>query len=149
MNSSPERSLSTLLILILILASAKPVFADHKPQPMATSSGGFTTSGCFGACGDGKYVALAAVGVGAVAGLSIYFLVRKGPSLTGCVDADAAGLELKDEGSQRVYTLIGETGNIKPGERVQVYGKKEKSKTDPHFLIKHLPKALGPCKATP
>ncbi len=148
MKSSPNRPLSTLLILLLSLAITKPVLAEHKPEPMATTSGGFTTSGCFGACGYGKYVALAAVGVGVVAGLGIYFLVRKGPSITGCVDADASGLSLKDEGSQRVYTLIGETGNIKPRERVQVYGKKEKSKTDPHFLIKHLPKALGPCKAT-
>jgi hypothetical protein len=97
----------------------------------------------------GIFVGVAAIG--AAIGVGIYFVVRKGPSITGCAVSGASGLSLQNEGDQQTYTLIGDTAGVKTGDRVKVSGKKKKK--DPSgnrdFLVEKLAKDHGRCKVLP
>ena len=97
----------------------------------------------------GKEIAWTAVGVGAVIGVGLYLLLRKGPGITGCVATKTDGLQMTDEADRRLYTLSGKTVLLKSGERVRVYGKKRKGSGAARlFIVKRRPKAMGACVAT-
>lgn len=95
-----------------------------------------------------------AAGALVVIGIGVYFLVRKTPSRTGCAALDRNVLELRNEGDQQTYMLIGDTADIKAGDRVRVKGKNRPKDASGKrsFLVEKLAKDYGPCKvasATP
>jgi hypothetical protein len=96
----------------------------------------------------GAIVGIAAAGV--VIGVGTYYLLRKA-SITGCAVSDQNGLELRNEGDRQTYMLIGDTADIKAGDRIRVKGKKKRkeSSAKPEFLVKKLAMNYGPCGALP
>jgi hypothetical protein len=96
----------------------------------------------------GAVVGIAAAG--AVIGVGTYYLVRKA-SITGCAVSNQNDIELRNEGDQQTYTLLGDTTDIKAGERIRVRGKKKKKESSAgrKFLVEKLVKNYGPCKALP
>ena len=104
----------------------------------------------------GGEVVLIFVGVaviGAAVGVGIYLVARKPPARTGCVQTTATGLQLKAESDAELYTLVGDTALIKPGDRVKVSGKrKKKDSSGPRlFVVDKVVKDYGACTvaATP
>lgn len=134
-----------ILCLALLTASVSAE-AMRKSQPVASP---MASGGCIGApCNIETDVVVVAVAVGAPIGVGAYFLLRKGPSITGCTVAGAGGLRLRDEVDQQEYTLSGNTSGVLAGDRVRVYGKK-RGKANPEFVVKKSPRDFGSCKAVP
>lgn len=134
-----------LLLSQTITASSqtprRAVPAASTPQPLQ----GFNLN--FGFC---KEIALTAVAVGAVVGVGLYLLLRKGPGITGCTVENAGGRQIRDEADQRTYTLSGRTAPLRSDERVRVFGKKQKrSSTDSNFVVKKSSKPIGACTVAP
>jgi hypothetical protein len=68
--------------------------------------------------------------------------------LAGCAVSGAHGLELRNQGDQRTYTLAGNVVDIKPGRRVRISGKKGKLPSgDPPrpYVVEKLQKDYGAC----
>jgi hypothetical protein len=93
----------------------------------------------------GVAVAAAAITVG------IVYAVRHNPSLKGCVEDGPGGLQIRNEGDSRTWTLLGDTAQVKPGERVRVSGKKKKvgSGESPELIVEKLNKDYGARHARP
>jgi hypothetical protein len=53
---------------------------------------------------------------------------RKKRTVTGCVTSGANGMSVTDEKDKRIYSLSGNTADIKLGDRVTLQGKKAKPK---------------------
>src|SRR5580704_12527089 len=49
-------------------------------------------------------------------------------AITGCVISGESGMTLTDEKDKHIYTLSGNTTDIKPGDRMKLHGKKVKPK---------------------
>lgn len=82
-----------------------------------------------------------AVAAGAVV-LVTYVIVHK-PSITGCTEEGANGLAIHTERKNRTYSLTGDTGSLRAGERVCVSGKAhEKNHT---FAVRKVSKDFGAC----
>jgi hypothetical protein len=127
--------LTALLLCISLLLFPKPTRADTLKT-------------------DATEIIVAAVAIGAAIGIGIYFLVRRPPSIAGCVALGPDGLGLKNESDQQTFSLIGDTAGIKAGNRVKVSGKKKKkdSTGKRDFIVDKLSKDYGTCKvasATP
>ena len=65
--------------------------------------------------------------VAAVAYVAIHESSKK-RSITGCVIPADNGMSMTDEKDNRSYPLSGNTGDIKPGDRMTLQGKKIKQK---------------------
>ncbi len=133
MHSYLRYQVAIVVAGVSILASPAPVKADK-----IVSNGEIV----------GGIVGIAAAGV--VIGVGAYYLLRKA-SITGCAVSNQNGLELRNEKDQQNYMLIGDTADIKTGERVRVKGKKKKrdSSAGRKFLVKQLANNYGPCRAAP
>jgi hypothetical protein len=97
----------------------------------------------------------AAVGVVAVLVLGTVVIVEVNKShhrLKGCVSAGPNGLELRDSGNQKVYSLTGITANVKVGDVIQVHGSKQKdqkhSSGAQDFKVEKMSRDYGPCQAS-
>lgn len=146
LNLTFRRRTGIQILCLALLTASVPAGAMHKGQPVASP---MASGGCIGApCNIGTDVVVVAVAVGAVIGVGAYFLLRKGPSITGCAVAGAGGLRLRDETDQREYTLSGNTSGVVAGDRVRAYGKK-RGKDNPEFIVKKSPRDFGACKALP
>jgi hypothetical protein len=76
---------------------------------------------------------IAGVIMGMVAAVAIvaYVVIHessKKRSITGCVIPAGSGMSLTDEKDKRSYALSGNTGDMKPGDRMTLHGKKIKTK---------------------
>ncbi len=101
---------------------------------------------------DVVWIGVAVAAIGAGIGIGIYLAVRPhGQKITGCAASGPNGLQLVSESDQQTYTLMGTTDGIKPGDRVRVSGKKEKSGAGPalQFFVDKPPKDFGACKVQP
>jgi hypothetical protein len=118
-----------VVVGVSILASPAPVKADK-----IVSNGEIV----------GGIVGIAVAGV--VIGVGTYYLLRK-VSITGCATSNQNGLELRNESDRQTYMLIGDTADIKAGDRIRVKGKKKKkdSPAGAKFLVNKLDKNYGPC----
>ncbi|MGA3223374.1 MAG: hypothetical protein ABSC65_06405 [Acidobacteriaceae bacterium] len=95
-------------------------------------------------------VIIALVGVGVLIGVGVYFAVRHGHSLKGCVSSSPGGMQLLNEGDQQTYALAGDVNGIKAGNRIRVSGNKKKSTVNNRqFVTTKLSKDYGPCKTQP
>lgn len=101
--------------------------------------------------GQAVGILVAIVAIGAAIGVGVYFLVRRPPSLTGCAVQGSSGLTLENETDHQVFMLIGDTANLKAGERVRVTGKKQKKDASGGrtFLVEKFNKDYGACKVSP
>jgi hypothetical protein len=63
---------------------------------------------------------------GAAIGVGIYYTVRHSHSVTGCTVSGPGGLQLRSQGNQQNYVLIGDVATVKQGERIRVSGKKKR-----------------------
>jgi hypothetical protein len=96
----------------------------------------------------------AAVGVGAAIAVGTIVIVEVHKShhrIKGCVTAGPDGIQVHNEGDQKVYALTGITANVKVGDIVKVRGNKKKhqrdSAGDEEFVVTQVSKDYGPCKA--
>jgi len=68
--------------------------------------------------------------VGIVAGVAVIAIVAihysKKRTITGCVKSEQKGMIVNDEKDKLVYTLSGDTADVKQGERMTLQGKKIK-----------------------
>lgn len=135
------------LALALFLAS----------QASAQYGGGGGTGG--GGTGSGTYTAPpggyssakgAGIGAGAAAGAGILFLtLHYHGRITGCVEPGDDGLRLLDEKNKKSYALVAGDVYLKPGQLVQLKGKKSKNDAGAEtFTAKKLVKDLGTCGAS-
>jgi hypothetical protein len=108
--------------------------------------------------GGGKIVSngtIAGVIVGVLAAVVIvaYVVIHessKKRSITGCVIPGASGMSVTDEKDKRSYALSGNTGAIKPGDRVTLQGKKIKPKDAGKPVVwetKTFSKDFGSCQS--
>jgi len=108
--------------------------------------------------GGGKIVSngtIAGVIVGVLAAVVVvaYVVIHessKKRSITGCVIPGASGMSVTDEKDKRSYALSGNTGDIKPGDRVTVQGKKIKPKDAGKPVVwetKTISKDFGSCQS--
>ena len=81
----------------------------------------------------------------------VVLVIKRPPSIKGCAVSNQSALEVQNEGDQRTYMLIGDTANIKAGERVRVTGKKKKKdgSGSQTFVVEKLAKNYGACKVLP
>ena len=84
--------------------------------------------------------------IGAAIGIGIYVAIRHGSTITGCAASGPDGLVLENEGDHQTYTLMGDVGAVKAGERVRVSGKKKKAHDATHrFLVDKVKRDFGAC----
>ena len=103
-----------------------------------------------------KDIVLISIGIaviGAGIGIGIYYSIKHSHTLRGCAVTGPDGIELRNEGDQQTFKLLGITADIKAGDRVKIVDKKKKNgKNDTSnrtFLVEKLSKDYGPCKAMP
>lgn len=107
------------LILFLCMAVATPARADKLSDDVA-----------------GIIAGIVVVTIGVTLGVAFVVVhYSKKRTVTGCVVSAPGGMSITDEGDKRIYTLSGNTTEIRPGNRMKLHGKKEKLKSpDMHLL---------------
>ncbi len=94
-----------------------------------------------------KGAVIGGVAGGAAGAGLLYFALRNRATLTGCVGGD--GDKLVNEKDNRTYTLANKGDALRPGERVEVRGKKTKDESgEPVFQVHKMTKDLGSCTPT-
>jgi hypothetical protein len=123
-----------LICALLLVCATKPANANSIP----TNS-------------DIVWIGIAIGAIGAGIGIGVYYAVHHGHSLKGCVVAGPEGLELRSEGGQQTYDLVGAVTGIKPGQRVRVSGKmmKKSNGAERQFLVETLNRDYGVCSILP
>jgi hypothetical protein len=101
-----------ILIVVLSLGLATPPSRADNPEKVLIVVGATT----------------AAAAIAVVAAVATAHHRRKKIVITGCVMAGEGGMTITDEGDRNTYSLSGNTAGIKPGDRVQLLGKKVKQK---------------------
>jgi hypothetical protein len=98
----------------------------------------------------------AAIGIAAVLVVGTVVLVEVHKShhtIKGCVTNGPDGLEVTNQGDERVYALTGTTASVKVGDIVRVHGSKEKFKkgstVSREFAVEKINRDYGPCNAAP
>ena len=105
-----SKCVSGVLIVALTLALATPIRADTLKTDAHEIEIG---------------IGVAAAAVVIVVVLVIHYSTKK-RAITGCVTSGANGMSITDEKDKQVYSLSGNTANIKPGDRMKLQGKKLK-----------------------
>jgi hypothetical protein len=108
-----------------------------------TGTPGYTAPS--GGYGSGKAIG---IGVGAAAGgAAVLFLaLHHHGAITGCVRPGSDGLRIVDEKKNKSYALSSDSIALKPGEIVQVTGKKTAEQGGAlSFQAKKVVKSLGSC----
>jgi hypothetical protein len=124
-------SIAVLLVCVYSVVSSRP--ADAQSGQIVSKS-------------DVVLIFVAVAAVGAAIGVGVYFAVRQPPSITGCVVSGSGGLTLLNESDHQTFLLMGDTGAVKPGDRVRVKGKKKKdSAGNRSFLVDQVKKDYGAC----
>src|SRR5882762_5547877 len=96
--------------------------------------------------GSGKAIG---IGVGAAAGVGVLFLaLHHHGAVTGCVRQTDDGLRLVDDKKNKSYTLEAGSVDVKPGDRVELKGKKSSGNSGAEmFEPTKVVKSLGSCGA--
>ena len=128
------RLLFGIAMAVLLL---NPAFAQY-------SSGSSGSGGGYGS--SGKSIGIA-VGAAAGAGVGLLYLRHAGSRpITGCVSQTNHALTLHDEKRQRTYFLLPGNTGLKPGELIEVTGKKLNYGPEAqYFQVKRVVKNLGDC----
>lgn len=141
-------SLRVALGLSLTLSVAHRAAAQYGGGGTGGTGGTGSTGGYSGG-GYGSSTGKAiGIGAGAAAGAGLLFLALHHSSVTGCVQPGEDGLRFVDEKKNASYVLVPGDVYLKPGQRVQLQGKKTKGNTGTQtFAAKKLVKDLGSCSA--
>lgn len=88
----------------------------------------------------------AIVGAAAVIAVVVYLVIPKEKMIEGCVESGNRGLQLTDEKTRHIYALAPDNGNLSPGRRVKLKGKRHnKNSGTREFEVRKLVKDEGPC----
>ena len=120
----------------LALFISGPAFAQYPGTGTGTGTPSY---------GSGKAIG---IGVGAAAGgaVVLYLVLHHAGSVTGCVQSGEDGMRLADEKNKKTYSLLPGGADVKPGEQVELTGKKSKvAGGGETFQAKKLVKNLGTC----
>jgi hypothetical protein len=130
----------------LALVLAGPAVAQYGGGGMGTGSTGTGSTGsATPSYGSGKAIGIG-VGVAAAGAGVLYLALHHGSSVTGCVQSGDDGLSLVDEKNKKPYVLLPGGADVKPGERVELKGKKAQAgATRQTFQAKKIVKNLGAC----
>jgi hypothetical protein len=93
--------------------------------------------------------AFAAVGAVVVGTVVIVHVHKAHTTIKGCVSDGPDGMSVMNEQDKKTYALLGETANVKVGDRIQARGrraKKTKGGPDDVFEISKMGKDYGVCK---
>jgi hypothetical protein len=108
-----------VLVVVLCMVLVKPARADKLSDEAA-----------------GIIAGIVAVTIGVTLGVAFVIVhYSKKRTLTGCVMSGANGMSVTDEADKKIYTLSGNTADIKPGNRMRLHGQKVKSKSPDQMLI--------------
>lgn len=121
-------------------------FAQYGGGGMGTGASGSGTSG-YGApsYGSGKAIGIGVGAAAAGAGV-LYLALHHGNSVTGCVRSGDDGLNLVDEKNKKSYVLLPGGADVRPGERVELKGKKSAAEGKGQtFQARKLVRNLGAC----
>jgi hypothetical protein len=125
--------------ILLTLFLSAPAFAQYGG---GGSVGGGSTAPNYG---SGKAIG-AGIGAAAAGAAVLYLTLHHGASLTGCVQGGGDGLSLVDEKTHQTHVLLPGSTDLKPGERVELKGKKLKDDNGTHtFQVDRVVKKLGSC----
>jgi hypothetical protein len=135
--------LRTLFVTLLALLIPVAAFAQY---PGGTGGGTGTGTGTYNPNGGYKSSTGIAIGVGVAAGATILYLTMHKASVVGCVEPASDGFKLMSERDKNTYALVTNGEDLKPGERVELKGKKAKDEAgDRLFRVQRVAKDLGPC----
>lgn len=138
-----------VLIPVALLLSV-PLFAQYGGGGTGGTTGtgtGTATGSSTPSYGHGKAIGIG-VGAGAAGAVGVYLLVRRGSSVTGCVQTADDGLHLTDDKTKRTFSVMPSGTTLVPGQHVQLRGKIRKDKAGAEsFQAKKLVKNLGACNA--
>jgi len=100
---------------------------------------------------EAKQITAGIVVVSVAVGVLVVFLIihytHKRSSVTGCVISGANGVSITDESDKRTYTLSGDTGAVKAGERVKIEGKRQSERNGTFsFEVQKVSKVFGACQ---
>jgi hypothetical protein len=128
-----RRAIVAIALLALVPATAAAQYPGGGASPSYGSKGAVI----------GGVAAGAAVGAGL-----LYWKLHSRAKLQGCVAGD--GDKLVDEKNNQTYSLTNKLNqSLKPGERVEVLGKKVKGASgEPTFEVHKMSKDLGQCTTT-
>jgi hypothetical protein len=142
MTAALRRKITAFTICaILAVTAIRPAMADHpRPENTIPTKGDIVWIG----------VGIAAIGAG-IAVAIVLTLGHHDHNITGCAAAGPGGLELLSENDQQTYALVGNTADIKAGDRVRVSARKQKTAAAaPRILVVNkFGKDFGSCAAFP
>jgi hypothetical protein len=132
------RAIPFALRVSVILFFSIPAFAQY--------GGGGTGMGTGSpSYGSGKAIGIG-IGAAAAGGVGLYLALHHGSSVTGCVQSGNDGLLLTDEKNKKTYSLLPGGADLKPGEKVELKGKKSnEAGAGQTFQATKLVKNLGEC----
>jgi hypothetical protein len=136
--SNLQPAMVAFALLTLVPASAIAQYPGGGAYPGGTHRS-------YGAQG----AVIAGVGAGAAAGAGLlYWKLHNRTKLQGCVTGD--GNKIVNEKDSHTYTLTNKQNqSLKPGERLELVGKKAKDTSgEPTFEVHKMNKDLGQCTAT-
>jgi hypothetical protein len=118
-----------------------------QSYPGDQSGGGTTSSSTYGSSDGYSSSTGIAIGAAAAAGIAITYLALRGRgTVKGCVKQGDDGVLLTNEKDKETYILSGQSAAIKPGEHVELKGKKGKDDSGARtFQVSKLVKKNGPC----
>lgn len=138
-------ALSISLMFLLADQASAQYPGGPGGMPGATAPGYTPPNGGYG---TGKAIG---IGVGAAAGVAVLYLaLHHQGAVTGCVRSAGDGVNLVDEKNKKTYLIVPGSVSLKPGERVQLRGRKSKDEAgtltlQPTKMVKN----LGACSAEP
>ena len=138
--------LRATLVMALTLGVCNLVAAQYGGGGMG--GGGMPGSPMHRSYGTSKGVVIGAIAGGAAAGAGFLLWKRHNRAkLQGCLSGPD---KLVNEKDKQTYSLTNpENESLKPGERVQLVGKKAKDDSgEPTFEVQKMSKDLGTCTAT-
>ena len=89
-------------------------------------------------------IVVVSVGIGVLVTVLIVRHNSKQNKITGCISSGTKGLSVTDEKDQRAYALSGDVNGIKPGERMTLVGKR--NRTTLIFQARLVSTDLGACR---
>ncbi len=138
-----ERCLRRIIVgICLCLAVSVSAFAQYGGGGTGTGTGTSTT----GTKSYGSSGAAIGIGAGVAGGAVIAYLALHKASVMGCVENSSDGMKLMDEKDKKTYALVPGDADLKPGEKVELKGKKSKDTSGKlSFQVQKLAKDYGSC----
>ncbi len=109
---------------------------------------GGTTTGGSGSKGGISSTAVIGIAAAAAAGVALaHGVFRHRGSLIGCIDASRDGVKLMNEKDKNTYALVATGDDLKPGDRVELKGKKTRDRSGNRiFVVQKLSNRFGACR---